>query len=164
MMSREEMCARLDITDLYARYVHAVDKSDYATLEQRVFVTDTSFDMSDAGGPVLSWTQVKESDFMGGWGFQHFFHITSNLQIDFEDDGNSARTLSTTFNPWATVDAEGGHRLYHVHGRYHDKVVHTADGWRIASRRWENGWVSGWPAGEFRVLSDMTELSAGGSR
>lgn len=101
---------------------------------------------------------------MGGWGFQHCFHITSNPADRLQEDGMSARTVSKTFDPWATVDAEGGHRLYHVHGRYHDTVVKTADGWRVASRRWENGWVSGWPAGEFRLLNKMMEFSTGGER
>lgn len=159
MMDHKEIADRLEILDLYARYVHAVDRSDYDTLGKRVFVADTSFDMTGAGGAVMSWTQAKERDFMGGWGFQHFFHITSNLQIDFEQDRKSAKTVSKTFNPWATTDADGQPNVFHVHGRYHDTVVETADGWRIASRRWENGWISGWPAGELRLLGSMTEIS-----
>lgn len=45
-MSYEEMGDRLEILDLYARYVHAVDRTDYDTLENRIFISETSFDMT----------------------------------------------------------------------------------------------------------------------
>jgi hypothetical protein len=102
---------------------------------------------------------TKELDLFGGWGLEHCFHITSNLQIDFDEGGQSATTVSKTFNPWATTDAEDRPNVFQVHGRYHDSVVKSADGWRIATRRWENGWVSGWPAGQLKLLYSMTDIS-----
>ena len=40
-MDISEISDRLEILDVYARYVHAVDKSDYETLLDRVFVAET---------------------------------------------------------------------------------------------------------------------------
>ena len=58
-MDLTEIADRLEIQDVYARYVHAVDKADYATLEERVFTSDATFDYSQADGPVISWSELR---------------------------------------------------------------------------------------------------------
>lgn len=159
-MDISEISDRLEILDVYARYVHAVDKSDYETLLDRVFVAETTFDMTEGGGPVLTWEQVRQYDFFGGNGFAHFFHITSNNVIEFDADGQRATNLSKTFNPWAHGTGEDS-RTFQVHGSYFDELIRTPRGWRIASRRWLNGWVGGWRDGSFAVLSTMGEMGLG---
>jgi hypothetical protein len=49
-MELAEIEDRFEIHDVYARYVHAVDGSDYDPLLNRVFKTDTTFAVTDAGG------------------------------------------------------------------------------------------------------------------
>jgi len=158
-MDLTEIADRLEIQDVYARYVHAVDKADYATLEERVFTSDATFDYSQADGPVISWSELRAIDMFGGNGFEHIFHITSNLVIDFDESGASASCFSKTFNPWAR-EVDGKAYTFQVHGTYYVVVVKTERGWRIASRRWVEDWASVWDGGEFRFKAGMTQTGA----
>lgn len=158
-MELSEIGARLEIQDVYARYVHAVDRADYETLDARVFASDATFDYSQANGPVVTWSELKAIDMFGGNGYPHIFHITSNLVIDFDESGTSAACMSKTFNPWARV-VDGKASTFQVHGTYYDVVRHTEHGWRIASRRWVEDWAAAWEGGEFLLKSSMTETGA----
>lgn len=158
-MELTEIGDRLEIQDVYARYVHAVDKADYETLSDRVFTSDATFDYSQAKGPVVTWDELRAIDMFGGNGFEHIFHITSNLVIDFDDAGTEAVCVSKTFNPWAKI-VDGQSRAFQIHGTYRDVVVKTERGWRISSRHWTEDWVSGWFGGEFRIMASMTEVGA----
>ena len=158
-MDLNEIGDRLEIQDVYARYVHAVDRADYETLADRVFTSDASFDYSQANGPVLSWDELRAIDMFGGNGFEHIFHITSNLVVDFDESRASATCCSKTFNPWAR-DVDGRATAFQVHGTYYAVVVRTERGWRIASRRWVEDWASVWDGGELRLKAGMTETGA----
>ena len=158
-MDLTELSDRMEITEVYARYVHAVDRADYPTLDERVFTSDATFDYSDAAGPVLTWSELQGIDMFGGNGFENIFHITSNLVIDFDESGERANCVSKTFNPWAKTE-NGATRILQVHGTYHDVVVKTGRGWRISSRRWEEDWVSGWVDGDVRIMATMAEVGS----
>ncbi|GAA3884451.1 hypothetical protein GCM10022381_28290 [Leifsonia kafniensis] len=159
-MELTEIGDRLEIQDIYARYVHAVDKADYDTLDARVFTSDAMFDYSQANGPVFTWTELREADMFGGNGFEHIFHLSSNLVIDFDETGTRASCYSKTFNPWAKTDDDGKALTFQIHGTYYDVVEKTERGWRIAGRRWVEDWVSGWEGGTFRLLATMTEVGS----
>jgi len=158
-MELTEVGDRLEILDVYARYVHAVDRADYETLADRVFTSDARFDYSAAHGPVVTWDELRAIDMFGGNGFEHIFHLTSNLVIDFDESGDRATCVSKTFNPWARV-LDGRPRVFQVQGTYTDEVVRTERGWRIASRGWVEDWVSGWVGGELRIIDGMREMGA----
>lgn len=158
-MELAEIAARLEIQDVYARYVHAVDRADYETLDTRVFASDARFDYSQANGPVVTWEELRAIDMFGGNGFEHIFHITSNLVIDFDESGESASCTSKTFNPWARV-VDGRAFTFQVHGTYYDTVARTERGWRIMSRRWVEDWASAWEDGEYRIKTTMTGTGA----
>ena len=158
-MDLTEIGDRLEIQDVYARYVHAVDKADYETLDARVFTSDATFDYSQADGPVVTWDELRAIDMFGGNGFEHIFHITSNLVIDFDESGDSATCVSKTFNPWAR-EVDGAATTFQVHGTYTDVVVRTARGWRIASRRWVEDWAAVWDGDGLRLKAGMTETGA----
>jgi hypothetical protein len=159
-MELAEISDRLEIQDVYARYVHAVDKSDYDTLAERVFTDKTTFDYSQANGPVFAWTELRAADMFGGNGYENIFHLTSNLVIDFDDSGVRATCVSKTFNPWAKIREDGQAVTFQVHGTYYDVVEKTNRGWRISKRRWVEDWVSGWEGGNFRILASMTEVGS----
>lgn len=158
-MDLNEVSDRLEIQDVYARYVHAVDRADYATLDDRVFTPDAAFDYSQAAGPVVTWEELKAIDMFGGNGYPHIFHITSNLVIDFDESRLTARCMSKTFNPWARV-VDGKASTFQVHGTYFDTVAKTDRGWRISSRRWVEDWASAWEGGEFVLKATMTGTGA----
>lgn len=159
-MELTELSDRLEIQDVYARYVHAVDKADYETLAERVFTSDAKFDYSQANGPVFTWPELRAADMFGGNGYENIFHISSNLVIDFDESGNRATCFSKTFNPWAKINEDGQATTFQVHGTYYDVVEKTKRGWRIAGRRWVEDWVSGWEGGNYRILSTMTEVGS----
>ncbi len=56
--SLDEIADRLAIGQVIARYVHALDARDYDTLDD-VFLPDTRFDLTEAGGIAGSWVEVK---------------------------------------------------------------------------------------------------------
>ena len=155
-MDIAEISDRLEILDLYARYVNYVDLPDYDALAERVFVDDTRFDYRDAAGPVMTFAQMRAGGFFDGDGM-HRFHITSNLVIDFGADRHTAGTVSKTLNPWAVSD-DRGTRLYQVHGRYIDELTRLPQGWRITARRWEHAWVSGWTGDAASILMTMGDV------
>lgn len=158
-MDLTELSDRTEIADVYARYVHAVDNADYATLDDRVFASDATFDYSQAGGPVVTWTELQAIDMFSGNGFKYIFHITSNLVIDFDESGATASCYSKTFNPWAKEE-DGQTRVFQIQGTYFDTVVKTERGWRIASRRWVEDWVTNWVDGELRLTAGMKEVGS----
>jgi hypothetical protein len=154
----EELADRMEILDLYARYVNYVDSANIAALDEQIFLPGTTFDYSDANGPVLNWQDAQATKFFEGGGFAHYFHISVNQVIEFDDERALANVISKTFNPWARTNTAGAARTFQVHGRYHDKLVHTDAGWRFESRRWEDAWCGAWLDGEFRLTDGISDM------
>jgi ketosteroid isomerase-like protein len=117
---------RIEIQELIYRYAHLVDDRDWDRLRE-VFTEDASFDASEAGYPPMRgpdevaarWRQVRHP---AG-------HHSTNVLIEFEDDD-------------AAIARSKGISIFAEDGRgpsssvdYEDRVVRSADGWRIASRR-----------------------------
>lgn len=156
-MDIAEISDRLEILDLYARYVHYVDEPDYDLLAAHVFVDETTYDYRDAAGPMMTFAQMREGRFFDGGGM-HLFHLTSNLVIDFAEDRQTAKAMSKTLNPWAVSD-DRGTRVFQVQGRYFDELTRLPQGWRITARRWEHAWVSGWTGEQPSILMTMGDVS-----
>jgi hypothetical protein len=154
----EELADRMEILDVYARYVNFIDASDFAAVDDAVFLPDTRLDYRDGGGPQLTWTEARASGFFFDSESEPlFFHMSVNQVIKFDADRSRARVVSKTFNPWARTNDAGVPRTVHVHGRYHDELVRTDVGWRFASRRWEHAWSGAWVDGAFRLTGGMQE-------
>jgi hypothetical protein len=66
-----------------------------------------------------------------------WLHLVGNRRVSLA--GDEARSLSTFF--FAAVDHDG--EKHFTGGEYHDKLVRTPDGWRIAERIEEQLWSSG---------------------
>lgn len=154
-LSIEEISARLEIDDLYARYIHAVDDKEFAPLE-KIFLAETIFDWSSAGGQRTTWQEAKTGDFLTGELFQYVFHLCGNLRIDFEPNLESAVVKSKTIHPTGLRTPEGESLLFQVHGAYTDKLLKTSQGWRITERVWQDFWV----AGRFEKYSGIPEMLA----
>jgi len=137
--SLEEIADRLEIYDLYARYVFAVDELDLAVLD-RIFMPDTVFDYSTLSYGKHTYKDVQRDDFVKVAAFVTYtMHYCTNVRIDFDEDRRSARVVSKTFFANG-VSEDGDLSLRQVHGHYADALVKTREGWRIKERTWHLGW------------------------
>jgi 3-phenylpropionate/cinnamic acid dioxygenase small subunit len=125
MTERED---RQDISDLLVRYATGIDRRDWA-LFRTVFTEDCELDYGEIG----SWQGVDAvAEFMeqvhapAG----HTMHRLSNQVITVDGDKASARTYVD-----ALIMVSDNSNGVNGIGFYDDEIVRTADGWRIARRR-----------------------------
>ena len=124
---------RLDIDDVLTRYTIAIDRKDFALLD-KVFTPDARLDFTSPGGPsggladVRTWLESVLAD------FEVTQHLVTNRLI--EVDGDQATASSYLFNPMASGDT-----FFYFGGYYHDRLVRTPDGWRIAERKVEKAFM-----------------------
>lgn len=117
------------ICDVLVAYATAIDSRDWALL-RRVFTHDVHAHYGDLG----EWHGVDDfAEFMDaahqGFGTTH--HRLTNFVVTIDGDRATARTyvhavLTLRDDPAAWYDALG---------HYDDVIVRSADGWRIAERR-----------------------------
>lgn len=129
----------VEIAHLLDRYAAAIDAKDWVALDT-VFVPDAHLDYSSVGGPSAPYPEVR------AWLvtvlapvplLQH--HVSGAIVTRDPSDPDSATTMCNLFNPMGSPDGDGVFvRL--VGGRYHDRVVRTERGWKIAHRRMERRW------------------------
>ncbi|KAL2784324.1 hypothetical protein BJX66DRAFT_89527 [Aspergillus keveii] len=146
----EEISSRLEITDIYARYVHAADARDFDTLDH-IFLPETIFDWTSCGGGKMSYTEAKAGPVFQGKLFPWSYHIYANPQIDCLDGGERARVLVKAVNPsglpqggnGASGSGSGKPVMFQTHGTYTDDLVKTEAGWRIVNRYWDEAFITG---------------------
>jgi 3-phenylpropionate/cinnamic acid dioxygenase small subunit len=125
MTERED---RQDISDLLVRYATGIDRRDWP-LFRTVFTDDCELDYGEIG----SWQGVDAvTDFMDQTHAMagHTLHRLSNQVIEVDGDKGTARTYVDAVIMFG--DNQAGVNAW---GFYDDDVVRTADGWRIARRR-----------------------------
>lgn len=129
-MSIEEISDRLEIQDLFVRYTYAIDTRDWDALDQ-VFTPDAFIDYSAMGGSAADLAGTKKflSEAMGM--FPSFQHMTSSSAITVTGDTAEAKTIC--HNPMV-LDEHDDPTLMLCGLWYVDKLVRTADGWRIRER------------------------------
>lgn len=120
------MTDRDELVDLTVRYATAIDGHQYSLLTQ-VFTDDAQLDYGEIG----QWTGGAEvAEFMEAAhvAATHTMHRMTNQAIDIDGDTATMRTYVD-----ALILFEGGG--VNPIGYYDDHVVRTADGWRIARRK-----------------------------
>lgn len=131
----------IEIQQLLAAYVFAIDAKDYDALDA-VFVPGATVDYRAAGGGAGTWPTMK------AWlkGALAPFPLTQHLiglpLIRLEGDRASARTM--LFNPMRLARSSG-EELFFVGCTYVDDLVRTAEGWRIAKRVETDFWAKDAP-------------------
>ena len=121
---------RISMDDLLTRYATAIDSLDWELLDA-VFTNDARIDYRSSGGIEGSYPEVRR------WLaevlplFDVTQHHVLNREFDRSNDGLHARSCFLNVN---RLELEGKPSLFTVGGRYHDRLVNTADGWRIAQR------------------------------
>jgi len=118
---------RMEISDLLVRYATGIDRRDWP-LFRTVFTADCELDYGEVG----TWNGVDAvTEFMeqAHAAAGHTMHRLTNQAITIEGDKAVSRTY---------VDAVimvGDQPGVNALGFYDDEIVRTADGWRIARRR-----------------------------
>jgi hypothetical protein len=137
-----EISDRLAIDQVIARYVHALDARDYDTLDD-VFMPETRFDLTEAGGIADSWIEVKRYYQDNLEAFIDYQHVFSNVLLEFDIGRQGARSRSKVINPCGMLGGDGKLHHFEVVGWYEDGWRRMPDGWRIIERTWRHGWIWG---------------------
>ena len=132
----EELADRLEIDELFNRYVTALDDNTFDLLET-VFTQRRSHLLPRRGhGGRLrgrSMTGSRSNASISGCG-----SISSGI-VAWCSMVTMPSSVSTFF--FVAVSHDGN--TFFTGGEYHDKLVRTADGWRIADRIERNLWNFG---------------------
>jgi len=136
-----ELADRLAIQSLLVRYAWAIDTKDWALLDS-VFTPDAFLDYSSnpggAKGPypeIRAWLEASLAY------FPMTQHLVTNIDVVVDGDAATARTL--VYNPMGAATREGPLHHFFLGGRYDDRLVRTAQGWRIAERVETIMWFDG---------------------
>jgi hypothetical protein len=132
---------RLEIDEVLTRYATAIDTQQYDLLDG-VFTPDADCDYEVVGGFRGDRAAFKAwlAEVMGF--FEFHMHYVTNRSVTL--DGDTATAVSYLYNPCVLKGGDG--EVLTEGGRYHDRLVRTPDGWRIATRREEPVWNT-WPPG-----------------
>jgi hypothetical protein len=140
-MSMQEISDRLEIQDLMVRYSYAIDSRDWDALDN-VFTPDAHIDYSVFGGSVGDLPSTKKFLAEAMPNFPVFQHMVAGTTITF--DGDTATTKTQCHNPMTMGEGENPDLM--VCGLWYvDKLVRTADGWRIKERVEEKVYMKVFP-------------------
>ena len=129
-MSLQEISDRMEIQDLMVRYSYAIDSRNWDALDD-VFTADAFIDYSVFGGSTGDLPSTKEFLASAMPMFGSLQHMVSGTTITI--DGDTAETKTQCHNPMTIGDGDDADLM--VCGLWYvDKLVRTADGWRIKER------------------------------
>jgi hypothetical protein len=140
-LTLEQITDRIEIDELLARYSRALDFRNFDELEG-IFTPDSEFDAGGLGhphGPAAIRAMIEGT--IGGLDATQ--HLVGKSIIAFGEDGNSAEVRTYLISQHIRESAPGPVKHYFLGGEYFDRVVRTADGWRIAFRRLDRMWKQG---------------------
>lgn len=132
--TNDDLIDRLEINDLLTRYTVAIDKQDWELLDT-VFVPDAKVDYTSSGGIAGSYPEARKwlSEVLPI--FSATLHYITNTTVEL--DGDRARSDTYVWNPMHMKLRDGTDHSFSVGAIYHDELVRTPGGWRIAERREE---------------------------
>lgn len=131
---------RQAIEALLVRYVWAIDDKDLDALDD-VFTPDAAIDYTSSGGIRGAYPEIKQWLARTLAAFPMTQHLLAN--VDVVVDGDTATARSAFSNPMGAATRAGPLHVFQIGGRYDDRLVRTADGWRIAERLETQLWMSG---------------------
>ena len=140
MKSQQELSDRLEIQDLITAYSYAIDLHRFDDLDE-IFTPDATLDFSATGGIAAPLPEIKTwlaSVLVHFGGHQHLV-ATSSVSLA----GNTATARTICHNPMWFADPAQPPMFVGLW--YVDELVRTPDGWRIASRVQEKGYLHGLP-------------------
>lgn len=122
------------VSDVLVRYATGIDSRDWE-LFRSCFTEDCKADYSELATPdepmrwddraaMAAWMEASHRD-MG-----HTLHRITNMRVEGEPDSVSARSYVD-----ALLTTPNGELIAQAIGFYDDELRETADGWKIARRR-----------------------------
>jgi 3-phenylpropionate/cinnamic acid dioxygenase small subunit len=134
----QELCDRLDIAEVLARYCDALDQRRWELLAA-VFAADASADYGSVGTPtgVEAIASAIRNTIENLDATQH---LIGNVQVQVQGDTATAQCYLISQHVRA---GQPGGEEYLLGGRYVDELARTPDGWRITFRRLDRMWTSG---------------------
>jgi 3-phenylpropionate/cinnamic acid dioxygenase small subunit len=138
--SLEAIADRLEIEEVLTRYAWALDTKEFDGLDD-VFTPDAFVDYTSAGGIKGSYPDVKAWLSQVLPHFPAYQHLVTNKHIEI--DGDTATSRAGFYNPMGQQQKDGSLSFFYVGGEYHDKLVRTDQGWRIAERVEKTIWTDG---------------------
>lgn len=142
-MDLQEIADRMEINNLLIDYCTAVDSQDFDAFD-RLFTADAHIDYTAMGGIAGDLATVKAWLKKTMKQFPMTQHLIGNSRVWVEGDTARARTMC--HNPMQMPDGRGGHQLAFLGLWYVDRLQRTSEGWRIAERREEAGYMGNMPA------------------
>lgn len=124
-----ELLDRQQITQLIYEYCRTLDEMDLDGLVG-LFTTDCVVDYGPEPRLHSAGAAALREDLTRMWRWARTSHHSSNVQVEFVDDDTA--TACSYVLAWH--EAQDGTTATMM-GQYHDRLVRTADGWRIAHRR-----------------------------
>ncbi|MGY1616141.1 nuclear transport factor 2 family protein [Geodermatophilus sp. SYSU D00691] len=128
------------IAAVCVRYATAIDDRDWARLRS-CFVPD-AVGVYHPGRPLHGRAAIEAAIRTAVAPLTRTQHLVTNVEVDVDGDGAAARCSLHAQHVRAGVP---GGEQYVIAGRYVDRFVRTADGWRIAHRVLERWWTAGNP-------------------
>ncbi|MBN8866496.1 MAG: nuclear transport factor 2 family protein [Solirubrobacterales bacterium] len=122
---------RQSIEDVLVEYCYRCDLNDPDGLAM-LFTEDCEADYGPGVGPPSVGRAARRDEAARDLAlFESTSHHLSNVIVEFEGE-NRARARSV-IHAWHRTRAEGPD--WNLRAQYHDALVRTADGWKIAARR-----------------------------
>lgn len=144
MKSQQELSDRLEIQDQITAYSYAIDLHNWDELDD-IFTTDAMLDFTATGGERGTLAELKPWLDKSLNLFSGHQHLMGNTRVRFGADGDTATSQTMCLNPMPLVH-DNAQQLVLVGIWYADEWVRTADGWRIAERVQQKGFLHGLPA------------------
>ena len=142
MRTLQELSDRAEIQDLIVEYAHVVDSHRWDELDA-LFTSDAVLDFTATGGVSGDLPTIKVFFAKALTLFAGHQHLVAASKITI--DGDSATASTICHNPmW--LDRDGEQQIIQVGLWYHDTLVRAPDGWRIANRTQQMGYLHGLPA------------------
>lgn len=132
MLNLQQISDRLEIQQLFVDYADAIDTRNWDQLD-RVFTPDAYIDYRAMGGIDGPYPRVKAWLAEALAAFPNYYHLVSNVSLRIEGDRAESRIMC--FNPMELPLGDGRSQVMFFGLWYLDKLVRTADGWRLCERR-----------------------------
>jgi 3-phenylpropionate/cinnamic acid dioxygenase small subunit len=147
---------RLEINDLLIRYAVSLDSRDWAQLAT-CFTEDAVAEYGELAGRNDGRDEIVATCRHALEGLDASQHIVGNFVIATDGD---AGTASCYLHAQHYLVSANGTNTFVVGGTYHDRLIRSPEGWRIAHRRLEVTWTDG-NAGIFAEAERRSEDANG---
>jgi len=158
----QQLADRHAIEDVLIRYATALDSRDWSLLAS-CFTENGVTDYQELGGVNAGPDAIIATCHGALSGLDASQHLISNMVVEL--DGDRARAACYFQAQHVYAGADGGDNFL-VGGTYRDRLIRTADGWRIEHRTLEPTWQDGNPAvfehGAARLASQSGDTASAG--